>query len=67
MVKIVSALYKILGDLISFQGQEYDSPEKLVARIFEEMDSNRDGKLTLEEYKSGALKDPAIVQGLGLF
>eukprot|EP01027_Heterolobosea_sp_BB2_P017317 GEZU01024543.1.p1 GENE.GEZU01024543.1~~GEZU01024543.1.p1 ORF type:complete len:117 (-),score=13.36 GEZU01024543.1:61-411(-) len=67
MVKIVTALYRMLGNLVSMHGEEYDTPEKIVSRIFEEMDTNRDGRLSLDEYKVGALKDPAIVQGMGLF
>jgi len=67
MVKIVTALYRMLGDLVSLQGEEYDSPVKLVDKIFKEMDANKDGMISLQEYKTGAQKDPAIVQGLALF
>merc|ERR1712130_447175 len=64
MEKIVSALYKMLGDLVSLQGEEYDTPAKLVDKIFREMDTNMDGKLSLQEYKMGAQKDPSIIQRL---
>jgi Ca2+-binding EF-hand superfamily protein len=67
MVKIVTALYRMLGDLVSLQGEEYDTPAKLVDKIFKEMDTDKDGRLSFQEYKVGAQKDPAIVQGLGLF
>jgi Ca2+-binding EF-hand superfamily protein len=67
MITIVSALYKMLGDLVSLQGEEFDTPVKLVDKIFREMDTDRDGKLSKEEYKIGAQNDPAIVQGLSLF
>jgi len=67
MLRIVEALYGMLGDLVSLQGEEFDTPEKLVDKIFLEMDTNKDNKLSLEEYKIGALKDPSIVQGLALF
>ncbi len=67
MITIVSALYKMLGDLVSLQGEEFDTPVKLVDKIFAEMDTDRDGKLSLSEYKIGATNDPAIVQGLSLF
>jgi Ca2+-binding EF-hand superfamily protein len=67
MVKIVTALYRMLGDLVSLQGEEYDSPVKLVDKIFKDMDLNKDGKLSMQEYKMGAQKDPAIIQGLSLY
>lgn len=67
MLSIVRCLGKMLGDLVTAQGDSYDSPEALVDRLFSSMDINRDGKLSLEEYKLGALRDPCIVQGLGLF
>jgi Ca2+-binding EF-hand superfamily protein len=57
----------MLGDLVSLQGEEFDTPVKLVDKIFAEMDTDRDGKLSLSEYKIGATNDPAIVQGLSLF
>ncbi|KAF0981605.1 hypothetical protein FDP41_012262 [Naegleria fowleri] len=66
MTRIVSALYQMLGDLVTLQG-DFDTPVKLVDKIFMEMDTNGDGKLTLEEYKIGARKCPEIVNGLGLF
>jgi Ca2+-binding EF-hand superfamily protein len=67
MITIVTALYKMLGDLVNLQGEEFDTPVKLVDKIFSEMDADRDGKLSIEEYKVGAQNDPAIVQGLSLF
>ncbi|EFC44385.1 predicted protein [Naegleria gruberi] len=66
MTRIVTALYQMLGDLLTLQG-DFDKPSKLVDKIFEEMDTNRDGKLTFEEYKIGAKKCPEIVNGLALF
>jgi len=35
--------------------------------FFDTMDANGDGKISLEEYKEGALKNPDIIQGLKLF
>lgn len=67
MVRIVSSLYKMLGDLVSLQGEEYDTPTKLVDKLFGEMDMDRDGKLSKAEYKIGVRNDPALVQGLSLF
>ncbi|KAL9644315.1 hypothetical protein ABK040_005776 [Willaertia magna] len=66
MIRIVSALYQMLGDLVTLQG-DFDMPIKLVEKIFAEMDTDNDGKLSLEEYKEGAKKSPEIMMGLGLF
>eukprot|EP00761_Pharyngomonas_kirbyi_P001747 gb/GECH01001751.1/.p1 GENE.gb/GECH01001751.1/~~gb/GECH01001751.1/.p1 ORF type:complete len:186 (+),score=67.17 gb/GECH01001751.1/:1-558(+) len=67
LLEIIQGLQRALGDLVSVQGEEFDSPEKLVDRIFAQMDVNQDGKISLDEYKEGSLKNPSIVQGLGLF
>jgi neuronal calcium sensor 1 len=67
MIRIVSALYKMLGDLVTIQGEEFDSPERLVDKIFEDMDAGKGGFLTFEQYRDGAMKNSCIVQGLGLF
>eukprot|EP00762_Andalucia_godoyi_P001703 ANDGO_07101.mRNA.1 Calcium-binding protein NCSA len=67
MLRIVTALYRMHGDLVSVQGEAFETPEQLVSKIFADMDMNEDGKLSLEEYKEGALRDPCVVQGLSLF
>ncbi|KAL0484835.1 ncsA [Acrasis kona] len=67
MLQIVGALYRMLGDLVSLQGEDYDAPTKLVNKIFLEMDADKDDMLSREEYKIGAKNDPSIVQGLCLF
>jgi Ca2+-binding EF-hand superfamily protein len=67
LLRIVTALYRMHGDLVSVQGDAFETPEQLVGKFFALMDSNSDGKISLAEYKAGALKDPCIVQGLGLF
>ncbi len=47
-------------------GKKFESVDQLVDAFFEQMDSSGDGKITLEEYKEGALKNPDIIIGLGL-
>ena len=42
-------------------------PEQIVDSILQRMDTNKDGTISLEEYKQGALKNPDIIQGLKLF
>lgn len=67
MTKIMESFYKLVGPLVTFSGKKYDSPSQLVDEFFEAMDLNGDGKISLEEYKEGALKNPDIIQGLKLF
>jgi len=67
MTQIMEAFYKLVGPLVTFSGKKYDSPQQLVDEFFETMDANGDGKISLEEYKDGALKNPDIIQGLKLF
>jgi hypothetical protein len=47
---------------VTFSGKKYESPKQLVDEFFEVMDLNHDGKISLEEYKEGALKNPDIIR-----
>eukprot|EP01118_Nematostelium_gracile_P019682 TRINITY_DN921_c0_g2_i1.p1 TRINITY_DN921_c0_g2~~TRINITY_DN921_c0_g2_i1.p1 ORF type:complete len:187 (+),score=52.69 TRINITY_DN921_c0_g2_i1:84-644(+) len=67
MVQIMGAFYKLVGPLVAFSGKKYESPQQLVDEFFDAMDFNGDGKISLTEYKEGALKNPDIIQGLKLF
>eukprot|EP01064_Diplonema_japonicum_P027861 TRINITY_DN4142_c0_g1_i1.p1 TRINITY_DN4142_c0_g1~~TRINITY_DN4142_c0_g1_i1.p1 ORF type:complete len:196 (+),score=25.11 TRINITY_DN4142_c0_g1_i1:70-657(+) len=67
LLQIVTSIDGMLGSLVSSKGSPYPTPEHLINHIFNEMDTNRDGRITLEEYTAGAKRDPAIVQGLALF
>lgn len=76
MLQIMESFYKLvgismirfrkwfvrLGPLVTFSGKKYDSPKALVDEFFEIMDTNHDGKISLEEYKEGALKNPDIIR-----
>ncbi|KAI8362903.1 hypothetical protein B0O80DRAFT_371482, partial [Mortierella sp. GBAus27b] len=41
--------------------------QELVKRIFDDLDVNNDGKLSLEEYKLNSMKEPLIVDFLSQF
>ena len=72
LLQILESYYKLVGPmedspLTSFSGQKYDSPQQLVDEIFEQMDTDKDGKISFKDYQEGASKNPDIVQGLKLF
>lgn len=78
MYDIVGAIYEMLGSAkrppdgtVSAGGgpdaTSDESPNVRVDRIFELLDSNRDNKLSLQEFKEGSEQDPKIVQALSLY
>lgn len=58
MEAIIRSVYKMYAD--SRMGKK-ETPEQRTARIFEKFDLNKDGKLTMEEFKTGARSDPFLV------
>lgn len=75
MYDIVGAIYEMLGSAKRPQDGQApqvdatsdESPNVRVDRIFELLDSNRDNKLSLQEFKEGSEQDPKIVQALSLY
>lgn len=67
MTRIIDAFCKSVGPLVTYSGKRYESGEALVEEFFDEMDTNDDGKVSLDDYRNGAIRNHDIIQGLKLF
>uniref|UniRef100_A0A4D5RA48 Neuronal calcium sensor 2 n=1 Tax=Scolopendra viridis TaxID=118503 RepID=A0A4D5RA48_SCOVI len=65
MTKIVQAIYNMLGP--SAANKPQDSAEERAKHIFNKMDLNKDGSLTLDEFLNGCLHDDELSKILGGF
>ncbi|KAJ1907000.1 Calcium-binding protein NCS-1 [Tieghemiomyces parasiticus] len=66
MLRIVEAIYKMVGTMVTLPEDE-DTPEKRVKKLFNLMDKDHDGKVSLDEFKEGSAQDPSIVEALNLY
>ncbi|KAI7849893.1 hypothetical protein BDC45DRAFT_519366 [Circinella umbellata] len=67
MLRIVEAIYKMIGSFWQQLPEDEDTPEKRVQKIFNLMDLDQDGCLSMTEFKEGSKKDPTVLQALGLY
>lgn len=61
MLEIIGAIYEMVGNVLEAPDEDI-SPEKLVDKLFVQMDKNKDGKLSLKEFIESAKDDPSIVK-----
>ncbi|ODQ77037.1 hypothetical protein BABINDRAFT_163769 [Babjeviella inositovora NRRL Y-12698] len=66
MLAIVKAIYKMSDPMVQLDDDE-STPEKRVQKIFTLMDKDKDGEITLEEFKEGSKLDPSILHALKLY
>jgi len=67
MIQIMESFYKLVGGLVTFSGEKYDTPDVFVSKFFDEMDADQDGIISSQEYKAGAMKNSDIIKGLKLY
>ncbi|XP_041727713.2 guanylyl cyclase-activating protein 2-like [Coregonus clupeaformis] len=64
---IIRIIYKIKqGSVTDEAGQTHLTPEEVCDRIFQKVDDNGDGQITLEEFVEGAKRDPWVQKLISL-
>ncbi|KAK9462143.1 uncharacterized protein V1516DRAFT_673869 [Lipomyces oligophaga] len=66
MLSIVESIYKMVGSMMKLPADEA-TPEKRVDKIFIAMDKDKNGELTLDEFKEGSKLDPTIISALNIY
>jgi len=66
ILQIVQSFYQLCGPLSSYTGKKFETPIQLVDEFFDELDEDSTGKISLEQYKEGAMKNQEIFQAMKL-
>ncbi|CAH2084922.1 unnamed protein product [Euphydryas editha] len=66
MTEIVTAIYDLMGKIVEPMIDDEAVREK-VERLFQKMDLNRDGVLTMDEFLDCCLRDEEITRSMGVF
>lgn len=61
LLTVVQSIYAMVGRQMNLTGDD-GTPQKRAERIFEQMDANQDGRLSLAEFIEAARNDPSIVR-----
>ncbi|ANZ73505.1 N-myristoylated calcium-binding protein [Komagataella phaffii CBS 7435] len=66
MLAIVTSIYQMIGSMVELSEDE-KTPELRVEKIFNLMDKNEDGKISLQEFQERCKLDPSIINALTLY
>ena len=66
MKSVLEMFLSAVGSLETLGGKCYTSADKLVDDLFAALDRDGSGLISCDLYKDGAMKNPDIIQGLGI-